>query len=169
MIAPTMRNRHRTFRGGPRAGWAVPGAALCPLKRQSSQVHSQATASRKDPRGEWRPSRRVTYIFLFATLVGGYFFPFEAPLGLSLPLRLAAAGLVVGLPIGWASIIFSISFREATQTSRVFGSNLLGVVCGGCLEYLSSLWGLNTLYLIALVLHLASGVFLLRGRSVGGH
>jgi hypothetical protein len=40
--------------------------------------------------------------------------------------------------------------------SKAFSSNLLGIVMGGSLEYLSNIWGLNVLYLVALALYLAS-------------
>jgi hypothetical protein len=104
----------------------------------------------------WSPSRRIAYVLLLLTLLAGTFFPFHALSGLPLPLRVAAAGLAVGLPIAWASFIFSTSFRDATDVGRVFGSNLLGVVVGGCLEYLSQIWGLGILFAVAALLYLAS-------------
>jgi hypothetical protein len=112
----------------------------------------------------WAPSRPVSYGFLVATLVGGYFFPFDSLLGLDFPLRVGASALAVGLPIAWASFIFSSSFRQATEVGKVFGSNLLGVVLGGALEYLSNVWGLEVLYLVALGLYVVSAVFVGRSR-----
>ncbi|MCZ6690185.1 MAG: hypothetical protein O7H41_11315 [Planctomycetota bacterium] len=108
---------------------------------------------------KWAPSRTLSYALLAATLGLGFFFPFNLLLGLSLPLRLGAAAVVVGLPIAWASFIFSNSFKSETQINRVFGSNLLGVVFGGCLEYFSNVWGLSALYLVALGLYGASAIF----------
>ncbi len=105
------------------------------------------------------PGRRASYGLLFAMLAVGYFFPMTRLLELDPLPRLAAALLVVGLPIAWASFIFSRSFRHEREISRVFGSNLLGVVFGGCLEYASNVFGLDALYLVALLLYLASFVY----------
>ncbi len=112
------------------------------------------------------PRRRTCYVLLTLTLAAGYVFPFESLLTLPLATRLLAGAVVVGLPIFWASLVFSISFREETDVTSVFGSNLLGVVTGGCLEYLSNLWGLNVLYLLALALYAGSAICQRRGRLV---
>ena len=75
--------------------------------------------------------------------------------------RLIDAELLLSfLPIFWAAFIFSNSFKMETRVNRAFGSNLLGVVLGGALEYASNLWGLNTLYLLALGLYFLSMVTL---------
>lgn len=103
-----------------------------------------------------KPSRRLSYGLLFATLVAGFFFPFHVLLPLPVFVRVLAAGLVIGLPIIWASFIFSISFRDERHVSLAFSSNLLGIVVGGSFEYLSNIWGLNVLYLVALALYVAS-------------
>lgn len=108
------------------------------------------------------PGRRISYLCLFVMLILGYFFPFTRLLELAFLPRLAAAALVIGLPIAWASFIFSRSFRDAQQINVVFGSNLLGVVFGGCLEYTSNIFGLNALYPIALLLYAASLLLLRR-------
>ena len=105
-----------------------------------------------------RPSRSLSYGLLFVTLVAGFLFPFHILLPLPLVARLIAAGIVIGLPIIWASFIFSISFRDEQHVSKAFSSNLLGIVLGGGFEYLSNIWGLNALYLVALVLYVASAL-----------
>ena len=58
--------------------------------------------------------------------------------------------------MGFASLIFSTSLREEKNLSHVFGSNLLGVVFGGALEYASNIGGLNKLYLVALAIYALS-------------
>ena len=105
---------------------------------------------------------KVSYPLLLLTLLLGYFFPFELLFRLSAWPRLAAAAAVIGLPIVWASFIFSTSFKASTQINKVFGSNLLGVVCGGAIEYMGNLWGMQALYLVAVVLYAGSLVFLPR-------
>lgn len=112
-----------------------------------------------------RPSRRISYALLFVTLICGFVFPFDSLLSLAVPVRLIAAGIVIALPIIWAAFIFSISFRRETDISKVFGSNLLGIVFGGCLEYLSNVWGLNVLYLVAFGLYVVSAVLIPKLRS----
>jgi len=104
-------------------------------------------------------SSKASYLWLLSTLALGYFFPFEALLQFGLAVRLGIAGLVVGLPILWAAFIFSNSFRQATKVGTAFGSNLLGVVVGGALEYTSNIWGLDVLYVVAAVVYLASFLF----------
>ena len=102
------------------------------------------------------PPRKVSYGLLFGSLILGYFFPFEILLHLDFLLRLAAAALIVGIPVGFASLIFSGSFKQEQNLSNILGSNLLGVVFGGALEYASNIWGLDKLYLVALVLYTLS-------------
>ena len=102
------------------------------------------------------PPRTISYGLLFLVLILGYFFPFESLLPLRYPLRLLASALIIAIPIALASFIFSTSFRDETNLSNSFGSNLLGIVFGGALEYTSNIWGLDTLYILALVLYLLS-------------
>jgi SAM-dependent methyltransferase len=111
------------------------------------------------------PRPAACYILLFVTLAAGYFFPFNSLLSLSLVPRLAAAGVAVGLPVLWASFIFSDSFRGASRVAHALGSNLLGVVLGGCLEYASNVAGLSALYLVALALYGGSWLFMPALRS----
>jgi len=77
-------------------------------------------------------------------------------LPLGFPLRLLTSALIVGIPVGFASLIFSTSFKEEKNLSNVFGSNLLGIVFGGALEYTSNIWGLNQLYILGLILYVLS-------------
>ena len=102
------------------------------------------------------PGKRVSYGLLFIVLTVGYFFPFETLLSLPFYLRILASAVIVGLPVAFASFIFSGSFKGEKHVSHVFGSNLLGIVFGGALEYTSNIWGLNMLYVLALGLYLIS-------------
>ncbi len=65
-------------------------------------------------------------------------------------LRGLAGGLINALPIGFAGIIVSIFLSRAQNPSASLGSNLLGSVFGGCVEYLSMYFGLRMLVLFAL-------------------
>jgi len=102
------------------------------------------------------PPQKVSYGLLFISLIVGYWFPLKRLLPFEFPARLLASALIVGIPVGLASLIFSSSFREEKNLSHVLGSNLLGVVFGGALEYASNIGGLNKLYLLALAIYLLS-------------
>lgn len=102
------------------------------------------------------PSNKIAYVLLFVTLIIGYFFPFKLLLEFDYLPRLVAAIFTIGLPIIWASFIFSNSFKSAKNLNVVFGSNLLGVVFGGCAEYFSNVLGMASLYLIATALYALS-------------
>jgi SAM-dependent methyltransferase len=66
-------------------------------------------------------------------------------------LRAAAAIVVAFSPIFFANLIFSREFRDAEESTRAFGWNLIGAVAGGGAEYLSLLIGnRNLLLLVAL-------------------
>lgn len=104
------------------------------------------------------PPRGIAYSLLFLVLILGYFFPFDSLLVLTFPVRLLVSAIIIGAPVGLASCIFSTSFKEETNVSRVLGSNLLGIVFGGALEHTSNMWGLDMLYVLALFLYVLSAV-----------
>lgn len=109
-------------------------------------------------RGRGLPSR-VAYPLLLITLTLSYFFPFKLLLGLGTLPRLLATAVVMGLPICWASMVFSNSFARSARPEVALGSNLLGVVLGGSLEYLGNIVGLKSLYLVAIAIYIVSWFF----------
>ena len=68
-------------------------------------------------------------------------------------------GLLHALPIAFAGVIVSFLLSESTNSSAALGSNLLGAVVGGCVEYLSMYLGLKTMVLLALVFYLLAMFF----------
>ncbi len=71
---------------------------------------------------------------------------------------LIASGLAFA-PVFLANVIFSHSFRDTELADVAFASNLLGIMAGGMLEYLSMLFGYHALlwlviafYALAMVL-----------------
>ena len=74
-------------------------------------------------------------------------------------------GLVNALPIGFAGVIVSISLARSSNPTASLGSNLLGAVVGGCLEYLSMYIGLRALVLLAMTLYLAALYYFLKTRT----
>lgn len=82
----------------------------------------------------------------------------------ALPLwaRGTLGGLINALPVGFAGIIVSIRLARSHNATAALGSNLLGSVLGGCLEYLSMAVGLRALVLLALAFYLAALAIFLR-------
>jgi len=72
-------------------------------------------------------------------------------------------GLINALPIGFAGVIVSIFLARSRNATASLGSNLLGSVVGGCLEYLSMYIGLKSLVLIALAFYVLALLHFLRG------
>src|SRR5438874_1912931 len=64
--------------------------------------------------------------------------------------------VVIPLPIFFAGLIFSTTFRDATDPSLALGSNLLGAMVGGFAEYLGMIMGMKALLLIVLLFYLSS-------------
>jgi hypothetical protein len=56
----------------------------------------------------------------------------------------------------------SILISRSANPTASLGSNLLGAVLGGCLEYLSMCLGLGALALMALIFYLLALFYLLR-------
>jgi hypothetical protein len=81
---------------------------------------------------------------------------------LPLATRGAIGGLINALPIGLAGVIVSMRLARAANPAAALGSNLLGSVVGGCLEYFSMAVGLRALALLALGLYLLALLFILR-------
>jgi hypothetical protein len=99
---------------------------------------------------------------LFASLLLLRFFDFSILNNLPVVYRGFFGGLVNGLPIGFAGVIFPLIFRKCRNSSAALGSNLIGAVFGGCLEYFSMLLGLSNLVVIAFVFYAAAGFFTAR-------
>jgi SAM-dependent methyltransferase len=76
-----------------------------------------------------------------------------------------AAGVLYALPVAFAGVVFSSLLRVSRDPTRALGSNLLGAVLGGVLEYSSMLLGLRSLVLLALGLYLMSCLLLIRRGS----
>ncbi len=100
---------------------------------------------------------------LILSLVFVYFLPFSSLLEFNFFVKILLAGILVALPIFFSSVIFAIIIQSTKDIGISLGSNLLGAVVGGFLEYLSMLWGLRALYIIALGCYIIA-VFLLCSR-----
>jgi hypothetical protein len=70
--------------------------------------------------------------------------------------RLTVGTLLPVLPLLFAGVVFAALFARATLPGRAFGSNLLGALAGGLLEYASMATGFKALGLLALALYAGS-------------
>ena len=107
---------------------------------------------------------RIWFIPLLTSLAILWLVPTGALNEFGLVARGVIGGLLVGLPIGFAGVIVSSQLAAARDPAAALGSNLLGAVLGGCLEYASMALGLQALVGMAAVLYLASGLILSRER-----
>lgn len=108
--------------------------------------------------------RGLAYLLLAGALVVSWSTSIQSVLALEFGARVAAAALLVGAPVFCAALIFSRSFADAEDVEAALGSNLLGAVLGGALEYTSTGFGLASLHLVALAVYAASGAVLLARR-----
>jgi hypothetical protein len=99
------------------------------------------------------------YVALIASLLLVYFVPFATFLDLNRLVDYSGhVSLTVFslLPCFFAALIFALRFNKVSLTSRALAFNLFGCVAGAMLEYLSNLWGLRSLLLVATALYVAS-------------
>lgn len=71
------------------------------------------------------------------------------------------------LPLFFAGLAFSMELTKASSVGVALGSNLLGAMLGGCLEYNSMYFGYRSLYVLALVLYALAFVSSLRRTTSG--
>lgn len=103
-----------------------------------------------------RVNLNLLYGLLAVTLTIGWLTPLNVLLPLGTVERLLGAVVLTGLPLFFASMIFSTSLKQASDVSRVFGSNFFGSAVGGVIEYASLALGISALYVIGAALYLVS-------------
>src|ERR1041385_1938779 len=109
----------------------------------------------------WFRVRRIWifYLLLFGILALNLVVRPETLLFANVFARYFAASVLIFAPVFLANVIFSNSFRDTETADIAFASNLLGIMTGGMLEYLSMLFGYHALlwlviafYALAMVL-----------------
>ena len=113
----------------------------------------------------YRP-RDATWIFvgLFVALMISYYTRPSTLLQWPILSRGVAGGVINALPVGFAGLIFSRLLARSGDAAASLGSNLLGALVGGCLEYFSIVTGLRFLTMMALALYGAAFVVSSRRR-----
>jgi len=104
----------------------------------------------------------IFYLPLLTSVGFLYFFPTQNVLAWPFLSRLIYSLLIIPLPIFFAGLIFSSTFRENQDPTFSFGSNLLGAMVGGFVEYLGMITGTGALLLVVLTFYLASLLVRLR-------
>ena len=72
---------------------------------------------------------------------------------------------ILTLPMLFSGAIFSTEMRSAQSVSAALGSNLIGGMVGGCLEYNSMYFGYRSLYVLAIAIYASSMIISLRRQS----
>lgn len=98
--------------------------------------------------------------WLYAPLIGSILFLFVVPteLILSLPFtgRIAWTVLAIPIPVFFAGLVFSGTFKQAANSSAAFGANLVGAMVGGFAEYLSMATGRRSLVVVVIGAYVVS-------------
>jgi hypothetical protein len=112
-------------------------------------------------------STRPAFVLLLLSLMVLWAVNVSALNRLPLLERGVVGGLLNGLPVAFAGVIVSTLLARAPSLPAALGSNLLGSVFGGCLEYVSVYSGLRALVLLAVALYLGALLVETRRRPVG--
>jgi hypothetical protein len=105
------------------------------------------------------------YLPLFLALALVLLVPRERVLEVGLTGRVLWTVLAVPLPVFFAGLIFSTTFRMAAVPSAAFGANLLGAMLGGFGEYLAMAMGSFRVSLLVAAAYALSFTVLLLARS----
>jgi hypothetical protein len=100
----------------------------------------------------------LVYGGLFAALALNWFLPVQLLAGTSFPVRLLTVGGATALPVFFSAMIFARSFKKTADPVHALGSNVLGSVVGGAIEYVSMITGMRFLILIMAILYGASAI-----------
>lgn len=102
------------------------------------------------------------FVGLFAALAIAYAIPVSALLPLGTLAQWMAGGLMVALPIFFASLIFSTLLSSRADAARALAYNLIGAILGGVLEYSAMALGVKAMYIVAAALYAGAAWFVTR-------
>jgi spermidine synthase len=104
----------------------------------------------------WKLSKSVAYAGLVLAILFDWFFPYASLMHLGDMAKILAATGLIGLPVFFSGLIFSVSFRSASDRTKALGANLLGATVGGALENVVMIVGIPILTVLAFCLYLAA-------------
>jgi SAM-dependent methyltransferase len=107
----------------------------------------------------WRPERLgPCYGLLVASLVANYLFPWQR-----LPYQASTVGtwlcLAYLIPVFFAGMVFTESFRRSERKSSAFGANIVGAVAGGLAQNVSFVVGMKALLPLAALFYAGAALF----------
>lgn len=100
------------------------------------------------------PGLQPTMLLLLSAVALNYLFSPALLVGLPAAARLAACAILIGAPVFFAAVCFSLLFARQPATGLALGFNLIGAMAGGFAEYLSMLLGMSAVWLIVFVVYL---------------
>lgn len=100
------------------------------------------------------PTIGIAWIGLFVFIIINFFFPLHILFEVSTALRVLFCGLLVGIPVYFASICFSHLFQREKVTGYPLGINLIGAMAGGLIEYSSMAIGMRMVWIIVLGIYI---------------
>jgi spermidine synthase len=99
----------------------------------------------------------LCYALLIVFLLGNYLFPWH-----TLPYSARVVGILLSLayavPVFFAGIIFTESFRSHPEKSAAFGANIVGSVAGGLAQNVSFIFGMKVLLIFASVFYASAAL-----------
>jgi SAM-dependent methyltransferase len=101
---------------------------------------------------------------LFASIALAWTVPQSSLLGLAFAPRFLVATALAFAPVFFANVVFAERFRRVGSSTIAFGTNLLGAMVGGVLEYSALVVGYRSLLVLAAALYLLAFAF---GRRSG--
>ncbi len=111
----------------------------------------------------FRPKRPgLLYALLLGSVALAWAVPPDALLGLPFAPRFAGAVALAFAPVFLANLVFAERFRDVGSSTTAFGTNLLGAMVGGVLEYGALLVGYRALLIAVAALY---GLAFLTGRK----
>jgi tRNA1(Val) A37 N6-methylase TrmN6 len=111
------------------------------------------------------PRLEVMYGVLIGGLALSWLVPSSVLLSMSFLPRAIVAIVISFLPIFAANVIFAKRFSATADAPMAFGTNLLGAIVGGCLEYLSLIFGYRALLILAAMLYVGAYLVMPRSRT----
>lgn len=102
------------------------------------------------------PALKWAWAVLFLSIIANYFFPLPVLFQVSAWVRVACSGVLIGIPVLFASFCFSHLFKKEPVTGYPLGINMIGAMAGGLVEYLSMLTGMRAIWLVVLCVYLAA-------------
>jgi hypothetical protein len=112
--------------------------------------------------------RHVFYVLLFVALTLDFVTPMRLLSAQPLSGRVAIGAFLVALPMLASGTVFALSLSREPAAQEALGSNLIGAMCGGLVEYTSMASGFQYLLVLAAGFYALAWLFDLKEREGAG-